>query len=46
MNDIPGLPARRAALKEKEQGKPPRHYRAIFQLLKDAERDSDNLATD
>ena len=37
---------RRAALKEKEQGKPPRHYRAIFQLLKDAERDSDNLATD
>ena len=34
---------RRAALKEKEQGKPPRHYRAIFQLLKDAEQ---NVAAD
>ncbi len=29
---------RRAALKEQEQGKPPRNYRAIFQLLKDAEQ--------
>lgn len=28
---------RRAAIKEKEQDKPPRNYRAIFQLLKDAE---------
>lgn len=26
---------RRAALKEREQGKPPRSFRAIFQLLKD-----------
>ena len=29
---------RRAALKEKEQDKPPRNYRAIFQLLKDADQ--------
>ena len=28
---------RRAALKEREQSKPPRSYRAIFQLLKDLE---------
>jgi ribosome-associated protein len=30
---------RRAALKEKEQNKPPRNHRAIFQLLKDAEQE-------
>jgi ribosome-associated protein len=30
---------RRAALKEKESGKPPRSYRAIFQMLKDADLD-------
>ncbi|MDR3298492.1 MAG: DUF615 domain-containing protein [Candidatus Accumulibacter sp.] len=35
---------RRAALKEKEQNKPPRNYRAIFQLLKDAGQDSGNPA--
>lgn len=29
---------RRAALREREQNKPPRNYRAIFQLLKDADR--------
>jgi len=37
---------RRAALKEKEKNKPPRNYRAIFQLLKDADRESGNPATD
>ncbi len=31
---------RRAALKEQEQNKPPRSYRAIFQLLKDLENKS------
>ena len=30
---------RRAALKEHEQNKPPRSYRAIFQLLKDLEKE-------
>ncbi|MDR1934120.1 MAG: DUF615 domain-containing protein [Candidatus Accumulibacter sp.] len=30
---------RRAALKEREQNKAPRNYRAIFQLLKDADQD-------
>lgn len=29
---------RRAAIKEREQNKPPRNFRAIFQLLKDAEQ--------
>ncbi len=29
---------RRAALKEQEQNKPPRNFRAIFQLLKDADQ--------
>lgn len=29
---------RRAAIKEREQNKPPRNYRAIFQLLKDADQ--------
>ena len=29
---------RRAALKEHEQNKPPRNFRAIFQLLKDADQ--------
>jgi ribosome-associated protein len=33
---------RRAALKEKESGKPPRNYRALFHLLKDADRDGEN----
>ena len=28
---------RRSALKEQEQNKPPRSYRAIFQLLKELE---------
>jgi ribosomal 50S subunit-associated protein YjgA (DUF615 family) len=37
---------RRAALKEKEKNKPPRNYRAIFQLLKDADQESGNPATD
>ena len=42
-NDYPAIDLqhlrslRRAAIKEKEQDKPPRNYRAIFQLLKDAE---------
>ena len=31
---------RRAALKEQEQNKPPRSYRAIFQLLKELEQDN------
>ena len=31
---------RRAALKEQEQNKPPRSYRAIFQLLKELENES------
>ncbi|MEI7613524.1 MAG: ribosome biogenesis factor YjgA [Betaproteobacteria bacterium] len=31
---------RRAAIKEHEQNKPPRSYRAIFQLLKDLENES------
>ncbi len=30
---------RRAALKEREQEKPPRNFRAIFQLLKNADQD-------
>ncbi|MDR2112150.1 MAG: DUF615 domain-containing protein [Candidatus Accumulibacter sp.] len=30
---------RRAALEEKERNAPPRNYRAIFQLLKEADRD-------
>jgi ribosome-associated protein len=33
---------RRAALKEKAQNKPPRNYRAIFQLLKDADQGDEN----
>jgi ribosome-associated protein len=39
---------RRAALKEREQNKPPRSYRAIFQLLKDLESGavSDTDSTD
>ncbi|MDR2614469.1 MAG: DUF615 domain-containing protein [Candidatus Accumulibacter sp.] len=32
---------RRAALKERELGKAPRNYRAIFQVLKDAVKDAD-----
>ena len=31
---------RRAALKEQEQQKPPRNFRAIFQLLKEADQDA------
>jgi ribosome-associated protein len=37
---------RRAALKEKESGKPPRNYRAIFQMLKDAGGDDDGSGAD
>lgn len=31
---------RRAAIKDREQNKPPRSYRAIFQLLKDADQNA------
>ena len=31
---------RRAALKEQDQNKPPRNFRAIFQLLKEADQDA------
>lgn len=31
---------RRAALKEQEQNKPPRNFRALFQLLKEADQDA------
>lgn len=31
---------RRAAIKEQEQGKPPRSYRAIFQLLKELDNET------
>jgi ribosome-associated protein len=37
---------RRAALKEKESGKPPRNYRAIFQMLKEANQDDESQASD
>lgn len=36
---------RRAAIKEQEQGKPPRSYRAIFQLLKELENDAHGETT-
>jgi len=35
---------RRAAVKEHEQNKPPRSYRAIFQLLKDLEKEESGEA--
>ncbi len=35
---------RRAALKEQEQNKPPRSYRAIFQLLKELENEAPETA--
>ena len=35
---------RRAALKEREQNKPPRNFRAIFQVLKDADQSEDTPA--
>lgn len=34
---------RRAAIKEQEQNKPPRNYRAIFQLLKECEQAAPSL---
>lgn len=37
---------RRAALKEQEQNKPPRSYRAIFQLLKELENGESNEPED
>lgn len=37
---------RRAALKEQEQGKPPRSYRAIFQLLKELENETQDQTTE
>jgi ribosome-associated protein len=37
---------RRAALKEKESGKPPRNYRAIFRMLRDADLDGGGQAAD
>ena len=35
---------RRSALKEHEQNKPPRSYRAIFQLLKELEQDAESAS--
>lgn len=37
---------RRAALKEQEMGKPPRSYRAIFQLLKELENETQDQTTE
>lgn len=37
---------RRAALKEQEQGKPPRSYRAIFQLLKEIGDETSGVPAD